>query len=103
MLLAVFVMVTSKRKNTIFSFCFHSPLFFYLINTYIMEDDELQAIRARRLAELQGKSGGQAEQVNYSFVGLFDISAKISVDIEWWFFWCSWYGRRCCWWFKGRC
>ena len=27
-----------------------------------MEDDELQAIRARRLAELQGKSGGQAEQ-----------------------------------------
>lgn len=68
-----------------------------------MEDDELQAIRARRLAELQGKSGGQAEQVNYSFVGLFDISAKISVDLEWWFLWCSWYGRRCCWRFKGRC
>jgi len=26
-----------------------------------MEDDELQAIRARRLAELQGKSGGSSQ------------------------------------------
>jgi DNA-binding TFAR19-related protein (PDSD5 family) len=28
-----------------------------------MEDDELKAIRARRLAELQGKSGGSSPQV----------------------------------------
>lgn len=28
-----------------------------------MEDDELKAIRARRLAELQGQSGGSATQV----------------------------------------
>lgn len=32
-----------------------------------MEDDELQAIRARRLAELQGKSGGASSQVNVAF------------------------------------
>lgn len=32
------------------------PTFFIHI-TYIMEDDELQAIRARRMAELQAQSG----------------------------------------------
>ncbi|CAO0792983.1 unnamed protein product [Mucor circinelloides] len=34
-----------------------------------MEDDELQAIRARRLAELQGKSGGASSQGAGGFSG----------------------------------
>jgi DNA-binding TFAR19-related protein (PDSD5 family) len=35
-----------------------------------MEDDELAAIRARRLAELQGQSGGSSPKVNLIFLFL---------------------------------
>ena len=39
------------------------PPFFFPLHTRIMEDDELKAIRARRMAELQAQSGNASVSV----------------------------------------
>ncbi|KAI7905330.1 PDCD5-related protein [Cokeromyces recurvatus] len=47
-----------------------------------MEDDELQAIRARRLAELQAQSGGMSQQSAGFGVGMGSSSGGSKEDAE---------------------